>query len=72
VIGTGIEGLPDLRLDQQGLGIDPEQMRRARDEAAERLRQAREEAQQRATEARQAYEEQMRREAERFGTVPVP
>jgi len=66
VLGTEIDGLPvELRVDQNGLRLDAQDLqRRARDEAAIRLRQAREQAQQGQAQARQTFEEQMRERVE--------
>jgi vacuolar-type H+-ATPase subunit E/Vma4 len=60
----------ELRVDQNGLRLDAEELRRrAQDEAATRLRQAREQAQQRQAEARQTFEEQMRMRVDEQGDL---
>jgi len=71
VLGTEVDGLPvELRVDQSGLRLDAEELRRrARDEAAERLRQAREQAQQGQAQARQTFEQQMRMRVDEQGNV---
>jgi penicillin-binding protein 1A len=71
VFGTEIDGAPvELRVDQNGLRLDAEELRRrAADEAAQRLREAREQARDRQAEARQTFEEQMRERVDAQGDL---